>query len=246
MGRLGSAWRKVRWSLAQRGILGTLRVFVERAGSSEESSEAVAHPFDVRYGVDTGGLVGGGSLTVGHRHDAFITAYAGIPPSRFEGAMARWRETVVSPEVYTFVDLGCGKGRAVMLASGMGFHEVMGVELNPGLAEVAGANLAVWKAGRSVRIVCGDATEVELPAGPCVVYLFNPFGAPVLRRLLERLEARGGAVDVVYQNPEQEAVFAEFPRFALLWSEVFAMSEEDAAADLVSSPVDRCNAYRLG
>ena len=246
MGRFSGAWRKMRWSLAQRGILGTLRVFVERAGSSAESSEGVAHPFDVRHEVDTGGLVGGGSLTVGHRHDAYITAYAGIPPSRFEGAMARWRETVNLPESYAFVDLGCGTGRAVMLASMMGFHEVVGVELNPGLAEVARANVAIWKAGCRVRIVCGDATEVVLPEGPCVVYLFNPFGAPVLRRLLERLEARGGAVDVVYQNPEQEAVFREFPRFALLWSEVIEMSEEDAAVEPVSSPKDRCNGYRLG
>ncbi len=192
---------------------------------------------------------------VGHAHDAYITAYAGIPPSRFHGTIRRWLATPPAglPESFSFVDLGCGKGRPVLLASKLHFREVIGVELNPELARVAEANVAIWReAGpvrRPMRIVCGDATEFQLPSGPCLVHLANPFGAPVMRRLLERLLERaqggGGLIEVLYQTPHQEAVFREFPAFALLWSEVISISREDLLDDNVYAATDRCNAYRL-
>ena len=86
--------------------------------------------------------------------------------------------------------MGAGMGRAVLsLASEMGFKEVVGVELHPTLVGIARRNVAIWrKAGRErgpMRIVEGDAAEFELPEGPVVVFLFNPFGAAVLRRLLK-------------------------------------------------------------
>ncbi len=228
---------------------------VSRATAAPSAAENHGpHPFDAEYGVDTGGIIGGGDLTTGHAHDAFITAYAGIPPSRFQATIRRWAETIPAGSMasYAFVDLGCGKGRAVLLASELGFREVIGVELNPDLMRVAEANLAIWKeAGKgsgAARVVRGDATEFELPPGPCLVYLVNPFGAVVLRKLLQKLEARaaagGGPLDVIYQNPEQAAVFTEFPGFKLLWSEAIAMSPEDAAVDPVYSGEDKCNGYR--
>lgn len=234
--------------------MGTLRVLVQRLTSATQKPVA-QHPFDLEYGVDTSGLIGGGDLGVGHIHDVFITAYAGVPPSRFQRTLRRW--TLTPPldvvENYTFVDLGCGKGRAVMLASELHFRGVIGMELNVDLARIAEANVEIWKAaGRAqcpVRIACGDATEFELPSGPCVVYLANPFGAPVMSRLLEGLKAQVVAqnqtLDVVYQNPEQEQVFVNDPAFVLLWSEVIPMSKQDEEVDPVSTSRDRCNAYRL-
>ena len=69
----------------------------------------MVHPFDRQYGTDTGGLIGGGSLGTGSRHDAFITAYAGVAPSRLNRALDRWAETLEAgetPAKFTFVDLG--------------------------------------------------------------------------------------------------------------------------------------------
>lgn len=251
MAQLRALANKIRWSLAQRGLVGTMRVMLQRTVSdSGQASSQAPHPFDVRYGVDTGGLIGGGALSTGHAHDRYITAYVGIAPSRFEGLIARWLATAEtgSPGEYTFIDFGCGKGRAVMLASQMGFREVIGVELNPELAGVAQKNLALWKAAElaacPARIVHGDVLEFALPAGPCVVFLFNPFAEPVMTPLVQRLAVRRGRLDVLYQNPEQEVVFANEPRMLPLWSEVMLLSEEDKA-DPVATDQDVCNAYRL-
>ena len=79
-------------------------------------------------------------------------------------------------------------GRAVLLAAELPFRQVVGVELNPTLARIARQNLTVWRAaGRAqapMNMICGDAVEFPLPAGPCLAFFFNPFGAPVMRRLL--------------------------------------------------------------
>jgi len=252
--RLTNAWSKFRWSLAKRGPLGTLRVLVQRLTSATQKPLS-EHPFDLKYGVDTSGLIGGGDLGVGHAHDVYITGYAAVSPSRFDGTIRRWLLTppLDKLENYTFVDLGCGKGRALMLASELQFREVIGVELNQDLSRIAEANVEIWKtAGRAicpVRIICRDATEFTLPPGPCLVYLANPFGAPVMSRLLQSLKAHGerrnDPIEVVYQNPEQEQVFVKNPDFVLLWSEMIPMSKQDEEVDPVSTNTDRCNAYRL-
>ncbi len=171
--------RKVRWSLAQRGFGGTLRFALGRLGATDDAKPKV-HPFDLRHGVETSGLIGGADLTTGHAHDVYNTAYYGMSPSRFWGAMERWKALPpqAASESYTFLDLGCGKGRAVLMASELPFREVVGVELNPELARVADENVHRWKAaGKSVSpvsIVCSDATEIALPEGPCLLYLLTP------------------------------------------------------------------------
>jgi SAM-dependent methyltransferase len=257
MPKLRVVWSKLQWSLAQRGLGGTLRFALLRGfRRPDETDEAKPrlHPFDERYGVDTGGLIGGGELRSGHRNDVFNTAYYGMAPSRFQWVMEYWiaDKTHAALENYSFVDLGCGKGRAVMMASAFGFREVVGVELHAALAGIAEANLAAWTAGGRavcpVLIVCGDATEFVFPGGPCLLYLFNPFAAPVMERLVERIEAefagRRGMLDLIYFNPESGQLLEAHGGFELLWSGTVAMSEEDAAVDLVASAEDLCSVYR--
>ena len=253
MATISGVVRKVRWSVAQRGLLGTLRFALGRLRSVDDGKPKI-HPFDQRFGVETSGLIGGAELATGHAHDLYNTAYYGMCPSRFEGAIELWKalRPEAPVETYTFVDVGCGKGRAVLMASALHFREVVGVELNPELARVAEENVRVWKAaGRGVspvRVVCADATEVDLPEGPCLLYLFNPFARPVMERFLERIAAsfgdRAGLLDIIYFNPESAEAFTAERGFRLIWSGTVPMSEEDAAADLVASPDDLCHLYR--
>src|SRR5271170_1502290 len=257
MPKLGTVWSKLRWSLAQRGLGGTLRFALLRARSLPNRAEAPKpplHPFDQRYGVDTSGLIGGGELRSGHKNDVFNTAYYGMAPSRFRQVMADWLSDGSHGAIseYSFVDLGCGKGRAVMMASEFPFRQVIGVELNRPLAKIAQKNVVSWKtAGRAicpVQIVCQDATEFVFPEGPCLLYLFNPFAAPVVKRLIERIEAdfaaRPGKMDLIYFNPEAGHLLEAHEGFELLWTGTVAMSEEDTESDLVTSPEDLCSIYR--
>jgi hypothetical protein len=79
----------------------------------------LAHPFDEAHGVRTSGLVAGRYLKSGHAHDRHATAYYGVAPSVFHALLSRWRKTrpTAPIEQTTFVDVGAGMGRAVLLAA---------------------------------------------------------------------------------------------------------------------------------
>jgi predicted RNA methylase len=199
------------------------------------------HPFDVENGVRTSGIIPGRYLKTGHRNDRHSTAYFGVAPSVFRVLLRRWQSSrpCAPVEEFVFVDAGAGMGRAMLLASELPFKRVEGIELNPVLAGIAKRNAANWRAaGRArarMRVTCGDAVEFGVPKGPCVVFLFNPFGASVMRRLLLRLaEAfrdRPGELDLLYVNHEQEHVFEAQRGFVRLFLGQVKRSRVDAIAD---------------
>jgi predicted RNA methylase len=229
------------------------------------STGLVHHPFDVAFGVRTSGLVAGRDLKSGHTHDRHATAYYGVAPSVFQRLVKRWRQSEPAAEMgeTSFIDVGAGMGRAVLLAAEMPFRRVIGVELQPALVRIARRNLTAWrKAGRAIapmRMVQADAVEFEWPAGPAVVFLFNPFGATVMRRMLKTLALafgeRRGQLDILYVNDEQAAVLEGQKGFARLFSGKVARSREDAEADkrildhqpdgeYASSPYEDCSIWR--
>jgi SAM-dependent methyltransferase len=103
------------------------------------------HPFDLEFGTRTSGLIAGRHLKSGHRNDRNSTAYYAVAPSVMQGLVVRWRRSrpVAPIDEFTFVDLGAGMGRAMLLASEYPFRSVVGVELNPTLARIARKNAAL-------------------------------------------------------------------------------------------------------
>lgn len=199
------------------------------------------HPFDLEFGVRTSGLVAGRDLKSGHANDRHNTAYYGVAPSVLREMLVRWRR--VKPplplDAYTFVDVGAGMGRAVLVASAYRFRAVVGVELHPTLAAIARRNITAWrKAQRAhapIKMLCRDAVEYGLPDGPCLLFLFNPFGPPVLKRLLNQwansLKGREHQVDLLYVNHEHALTIRQQAGWTRLFSGEVQRSRADAVAD---------------
>ncbi|WP_052201089.1 methyltransferase domain-containing protein [Terriglobus sp. TAA 43] len=224
-------------------------------GKPQPPNVKAKHDFDIKYGVDTSGLVDGRDLHSGHQNDQFITAYFGVPPSRLTNAFELWQRTTQrTASQYRFIDVGCGKGRAILLASQFGFRDIFGIELQPNLAEIASENVQRWRERESipmdVSILCGDGPSLlpQLLAGPVLIYLYNPFQGPVLKALLDSIihqsDKFSGPIDVLYLYPEYEDVFSEFPRFQKICREEIGISEEDRD-DGLSAPLDPCSLYRI-
>jgi len=106
---------------------------------------------------------------------------------------------------FTFVDLGCGKGRALLLARELGFGRIIGVEFAPALAKMARRNAPF------AEVVVGDAAEYLFPTCPLVVFLYNPFDEVVLQRVVVHLPE----CYVAYLNPRHDEVF-ETAQFRLV------------------------------
>jgi hypothetical protein len=172
------------------------------------------HPFDLWHGVDTSGLIGGRHLSSGNTRDRHITAYLGTAPSAFLDVLARWNESLpdgpYSSRDYVFIDVGCGKGRTVMLASDLPFRRVVAVELHPALVSIARKNLIKWKASShacdDIAVLHADALEFAFPESPTLLYAFNPFDLHATQLLLDRIQAvsltRSAPIDFIYMNPE--------------------------------------------
>jgi predicted RNA methylase len=211
------------------------------------------HPFDQMHGVDTSGLVPAKHLVTGHANDEHVTAYYGVAPSILRSLIDQWRETIPPHPIssYTFIDIGAGKGRGILVASEYRFRKVIGIELNPSLAAVARHNVAHWTHAHSedftaprlapIEVLEQDALDYELPATPTLIFLFHPFEAPVLRQLLRRIETHFAqrsprrsepALDLIYVNAECAPVLDRNPAFTQLFLDNVKMSPEDHAADL--------------
>jgi SAM-dependent methyltransferase len=120
----------------------------------------------------------------------------------------------------TFIDLGAGMGRALMLAARLPFRQAIGVEISPALCEVARENLAKLPRDglrcRDLRIVRADAAAYRFPRGDLIVYLYNPFDGAVLADVLDRLARDAtGDVALVYHTPVAREVVEAHACFEL-------------------------------
>ncbi len=228
------------------------------SASKTAPNRDVVHPFDLKYGTDTSGYLGPEDLVKGRANDALNHGYSAIAPSVFHEACRRWRETLPAVsgriEAYSFVDVGAGKGRALLLAAELPFRKVIGVELSEELASTAQGNVARWSrvAGtnaKKIRVVHGDATKFRWPRTPLLVYLYNPFACSLVAQMAERLAAvaatRSGLADLLYVNPTCADILASQGLLTHLWTARIPMNEADQKADPYGTTSDLVSAYRL-
>lgn len=117
---------------------------------------------------------------------------------------------------FTFIDLGSGKGRGLLMASGYPFRRIVGVELLAELNAIALQNIARYRSDSqkcfAIESHAADARRFEFPADPTVLYLFNPFPRHVWREVLANLYrsllAARRQVYVIYHNPVHQDIVA--------------------------------------
>ena len=114
----------------------------------------------------------------------------------------------VEPNRDVFIDYGCGKGRAVVVAATHPFRRVIGVEFAPTLADVARENVAAAKSHLrcdDVEIVTENAMHYVVPDDANVLFLFNPFSKHVMEGVLDRiresLDRSPREIEVFYLQP---------------------------------------------
>jgi len=169
--------------------------------------------FDQIYHTRTTGRLQPWEL--GNHADArFGKAYDPVWAGGFEEAM---QQLSVTPQSTTFIDLGSGKGRALILASEYGFASIIGVEYSERLMADARRNLEIT--GTSATLICQSAADYVFPSEPLVVFLFNPFGPEILQSVLSHLYAHDAFV--VYVTPLHAGAFTQFPRFTLVYDKPY-------------------------
>ena len=140
--------------------------------------------FDERTGLETASQGKIYKLDSVNRNYVHAQGYAPVPAKIVTQALQAIRTDVKN---HTFIDLGCGKGRALFVASTFGMQRIIGVEISPSLVRATLDNVARWKSGSDIQVVCADASEWEWPRENLVVFLYNPFDSVILSKVLENL-----------------------------------------------------------
>lgn len=161
----------------------------------------------------------------------FLTGITGRPyfatePWLFEQIM---QTLPVDFSTFTFVDLGSGKGRVLLMASDYPFKRIIGVEFMPGLHRAAQKNIGGFSSDRQqcrqIESICMDARDFQFPAEPLVVYLFNPFSeatfAHVLENLRQSIEQSARPVYITYRFTEFDGMLVQ-----AAWLEKIAGTEQ--------------------
>lgn len=221
----------VRWqrdSIRARGVSGSLKYLAEQFVECVKDSlpERRHSRFgDIDYDCDHAVDTTWARLPLSVRLREVFSERLYQPTVEAEFAEIMQQLTTVDFETFTFIDLGSGKGRALLMAAMYPFTHVVGVEVQPELDATARRNMEVFhEPGQqcdSIELLCADAREYEFPAGNIVLYLFNPFPDYVLREVLENLVASARhaprSIFVLYNAPFEKQEFARIPELRIFY-----------------------------
>ena len=190
------------------GVIGTLKnrigVMQMQAMLARVARENAA--FDANYGTETAQEVPLTDYDIPEAERGGLQQYSSV----HEGVV----RSMLSPlgtllAGYEFVDIGSGKGKALLVASLFPFRRVLGIELSPALHAIAEDNIAAFAAKapvacRDVASQCADARQFHDFGARTYVFIFNPFGEEIMADVVRNLEqavAGGAALVIGYLSP---------------------------------------------
>jgi hypothetical protein len=216
-GRIGRAFRTAR----QMGLLQLLTLIRQHGArrSFEFAAQNIRHmiahrlaqQWDRDHGVDTAGSIQLHSLTITGPNREYGNEAVCTSPKSFDFMLQSLPRDL---SAYTFIDIGSGKSRTVLLASHYNFARIIGVEFAKELVACARRNIASFRCDRQrcrdLRIVEADAAQFAFPDTPLVLFFYNPFAQSVfdivLNNIAASLKAHKRDCCIVYGSSSHNAI----------------------------------------
>jgi hypothetical protein len=185
----------------------------------------IALAWDRRHGVDTAGSIQLDSLSITGPNQKFGNECVCTSPRSFDFMMRSLPRSLAG---YTFVDIGAGKSRTLLLASRYDFAKIVGVEFAKELVACSKGNIARfspdWQRCRDLGVVETDAAQFAFPDTPLVIFFYNPFTREVfdtvLANIVASFKAKPRDCYIVYGSSSHNAI--DWAKPAILASGCFA------------------------
>ena len=217
--------REIRRKISEVGHASTIKIVVCKLISMIQKrisiKKDILPPFDLKYRTDTSGIIRPGALDI---PDNRVTHAFRYQTPIVEVFLDLLSTLSISYDDFFFVDLGSGKGRALLLASQFPFKEIIGVELSETLHRTVCRNIQIYKDEQQrchkIQSVCEDAANYDIPHEKVVFYLFNPFDEHVMCAVLLNIEDSickyPRDIYIVYLKPVCRDLFDQAPFFQIL------------------------------
>ena len=115
-----------------------------------------------------------------------------------------------------FLDIGCGKGRAMCVAAYYGYKNITGVDFSKQFCADARTNLMRTQEkfpAIKYDVITADAMNYEIPPMVDCIFLFNPFDVVVMTavvyNIMESAKEHSRDIIVAYANPLYLDLFLE-------------------------------------
>jgi SAM-dependent methyltransferase len=185
-----------------------------------------AKAFDLEHNVETAREVRLHELKIDSPNVEYGVFYAGTDPKSFRRI---FEHLDVNYEDFVFIDLGSGKGRALLVAAERPFKKIIGVEFAAELNEIAQKNILKYKnpdqTCHQIESICQDAALFKLPEEPSVFYVFNAFHAEIVAKVTENIERsfneKPREIYFIYANPVHNEILQENRFFEEIYTDTW-------------------------
>lgn len=206
--------------------------------------------FDRKYGTDTFTWSGQDDVTIENDNKERGQSYQGTRIVPLRKLLNSIKSMI--PANGVLVDIGCGKGRVLLIASQFGFRKARGVEYAHELCEIAKNNCAVFKrktgSETEFQIIEADAANYVIKNDENVFFMFNPFDKVVMNEVLNNISAslkiQPRRILIIYCTPtcgsfiEQQGSFVKSGEFIFAGLEfaIYSDSESFSKSDNALQP----------
>lgn len=111
----------------------------------------------------------------------------------------------------SFLDIGCGLGRPIIVAGESGYKKLYGVDVSSSLIDICKKNIKTI--GLKAELECSDIDNYDLPSGKLCIFLFNPFGKEKIQDLIDKVKNRNQDTLILYHNPKHSNLFPNHFKF---------------------------------
>ncbi len=164
-----------------------------------------------KYNIDTIDLVTFSNLTLKDENLEHATSYQAANYFLLQEAFRFLQRNKVDGN---FVDFGCGKGRAMVVAAYYGFKEIIGIDFAKDLCDVAEQNIEKIREkfpGVNFTVLWNDAVNYTIDEDDKVFFFFNPFDESIMlqvaKNILKSLRDHPRQAYVIYMNPVHDDIF---------------------------------------
>jgi predicted RNA methylase len=180
---------------ASQGIIKTFAMFGEAL---------LDEVYNWKNGYDVAGFFDPEIGQVASPNQKFANYYQPVRERPFRALFSHFQ----IPTRGRFVDIGSGKGKALLLAAEIGFDRIVGIELFDELNEMAQKNISQYQirhgSTKKFDVLSIDASEYQFQVDDTCIFLNDPFSNEVMEKVVTRFlhsyEQHSRPLYFIYKN----------------------------------------------